>query len=98
MTLSADGIIYAESCQMKEMNLTLVHEFVFRKTDEKSCTFATRFMNATAAPLPGAIHAALSEHMQRMAEKLKAHCEKAMMAVSINSGQDPVLHPRVGDI
>jgi hypothetical protein len=81
MTLSADGIIYAESCQMKEMNLTLVHEFVFRKTDEKSCTFATRFMNATASPIPEAIHAALSEHMLRMAQKLKAHCEKATLGV-----------------
>ena len=82
MTLSGEGILYAESCQMKEMNLSLVHEFVFKKIDEKTCRFASRFMNAGESPVPEAINAALSEKMQRMAEKLKAYCEKMAMAAS----------------
>ncbi|HKR05361.1 MAG TPA: DUF2652 domain-containing protein [Bacteroidia bacterium] len=76
MTLSDEGIIYAESCRIKEMNLSLVHEFVFKKINEKTCGFAVRFMNAGESPIPEKEKALLFEKMKQMAEKLKEYCEK----------------------
>jgi hypothetical protein len=77
MTVSADGILYAESCRIKEMGVSLVHEFVFKNIDENVCGLATRLMNAGEAPLPEDIKARLSEKMQLLAESLKAYCEKS---------------------
>jgi hypothetical protein len=76
MTMTAEEIIYAESCFIKEMNLSLVHEFIFRKTDDKNCHFSCRFMNADDAELPADTRALLFTKMQEMAEKLKEYCEK----------------------
>lgn len=76
MTPSDEGIIYAESCRIQEMNLSLVHEFVFKKIDEKNCGFGSRFMNAGESPVPKEVYAALFEKMQQMAERLKEYCEK----------------------
>jgi hypothetical protein len=76
MTLSDEGIVYAESCLIEEMNLSLVNEFVFKKIDEKACSFASRFMNSTESPLPEKVNALLFERMERLAERLKEHCEK----------------------
>jgi hypothetical protein len=76
MTVSDDGIMFAESCQVKEMNISLVHESVFKKIHEKTCSFATRFMNAGESAIPQEINAALFEKMKGMAESLKAYCEK----------------------
>ncbi|HEY0678056.1 MAG TPA: DUF2652 domain-containing protein [Chitinophagaceae bacterium] len=75
MTLSEDGICYAERCSIKEMNLSIVHEYVFRKTGEDSCIFATRFLNASESPVPDDVRIKLQERMQRMGESLKARCE-----------------------
>lgn len=76
MSLSDEGITYAESCQIKEMNLSLVNEFVFKKINEQTCSFACRFMNAGESPLPEEMNTAFFEKMQRMAESLKEYCEK----------------------
>jgi hypothetical protein len=76
MSVSEGGITYAESCRMEERNLSLVYEYVFKKTEEKACTVATRFMNAHDSPLPEETKAVLFERMQQMAEDLKAYCEK----------------------
>ncbi len=76
MTLSGEGILYAESCRIEEMNLSVVHEFLFRKTGEKTCSFGSRFMNAGESPIPEEVHAAHFEKMQQMAERLKEYCEK----------------------
>ena len=76
MTVSGEEIFYAESCRIEEMNLSLVHEFVFKKIDEKASRFSTRFLNAGDAPIAETIHAALFERMQLMGETLKKYCEK----------------------
>ena len=75
MTLSNEGILYAERCEVKEMNISLVHEFVFTKINEKACMFACRSLNAGESPLPEKISAAFFKNMQQMAEKLKSYCE-----------------------
>jgi hypothetical protein len=76
MTLSDEGIMFAESCQVKELNLSLVHESIFKKIDERTCNFASRFLNAGESPIPKEVNDALFERMQQMAESLKAYCEK----------------------
>ena len=76
MSVSAQEIVYAESCRINEMNLHLIHEFIFKKTGENSCLFSTRFMNAGALPPDDQIRARLLERMQQLAEELKSFCEK----------------------
>lgn len=76
MTLTAEEIVYAESCVISEMNLSLVHEFIFRKIDEDNCYFACRFMNADDVVLSPEIQALLFDKMQEMADRLKEYCEK----------------------
>lgn len=76
MTLSDEGILYAESCRIEEMNLLLVHEFIFKKISDKTCGFACRFMNANDSPVSEEINASLFKKMQKMAERLKEYCEK----------------------
>lgn len=71
MTLSDDGIIYAESCCIDKLHISLVHEFVFKKTDEMNSIFATRFLNRGDVPLPEDIRSSLHSRMQEMADKLK---------------------------
>ena len=76
MTVSDEGIMYAESCRIDEMNLVLVYEYVFKKTSDKACIFSCRFMNANESQLPEATTAVLFGNLQMMAERLKEHCEK----------------------
>jgi hypothetical protein len=76
MTVSAEGITYAESCQIKEMDLSLVHEFILKDLGEKTCGFAARCMNAGESPVPEEVKALLFERMQQMADGLKAYCER----------------------
>jgi hypothetical protein len=76
MTLSDEGIMFAESCQISEPNLSLVHESVFKKIDDKTCGFSCRFLNAGQSPIPKELSDALFERMQQMAEGLKSYCEK----------------------
>jgi len=76
MTMTAEEITYAESCIISEMNLSLVHEFIFRKINEDNCYFACRFMNAYDAALPAETQTLLFNKMQEMADKLKEYCEK----------------------
>ena len=74
MTISDEGIMYAESCKIIEMDLSLVYEFVFKKIDEGLCAFACRFLNAGESPIPEEVKANLFKQMQQMAESLKASC------------------------
>jgi hypothetical protein len=86
MTSSNEGIMYAESCRIEEMNLSLIYEFVFKKINERECSFAARFLNANESPVPEELNAALFEKLQKVAESLKAHCEKMELSNS------PALH------
>lgn len=76
MTISDEGIMYAESCRIEEMDISLIYEFVFKKIKEQSCTFASRFISATPTPVPEKLNTALLESMQQMAERLKVYCEE----------------------
>lgn len=80
MTLSGEGILYAESCQLQEPNHSLVYEFVFKKVTETSCFFAVRCMNAGETQLPKEVKAAILERMQQMAQNLKTYCETVTAA------------------
>jgi hypothetical protein len=77
MTISADGIIYAESCTIKELGISMIHEFVFKKTGENTSTFAARFMNAGESPIPAELQEALQKKIKLMGEGVKAFTEKA---------------------
>jgi hypothetical protein len=80
MTVFAEGITYAESCRIEEIGISLVHEFKFKKINEKACIYASRCMNAGESPVPEEIKALLSERMRQLAENLKAYCEKSVEA------------------
>ncbi|MEO5561768.1 MAG: DUF2652 domain-containing protein, partial [Chitinophagaceae bacterium] len=80
MTLSEDRILYAESCYIKEMDITLIHEYIFSKADEQSSIFAWRLMNATGSPIPEEISTQLVTRMHDIAEKLADHCAKTESA------------------
>jgi hypothetical protein len=76
MTVSDEGIMFAESCRIEEMKLALVYEYVFKKTGDKTSIFSCRFMNANESQLPEETNALLFGNLQIMAERLKEHCEK----------------------
>ena len=76
MTLSEEGIMYAERCNVQEMHLSLIYEFVFKKMDEKRCMLTTRFINDSECFIPEELNAALFDQLQQMCESLKAYCEK----------------------
>lgn len=76
MSLLDDQINYAESCHIKEIGISMVHEYIFNKIDEKSCRFAYRLMNAGGEIVPEEINTALNDRIQQMAEKLSDYCIK----------------------
>lgn len=76
MTLSDEGILYAESCRIEKMSISLVYEYVFKKLSNKACLFAVRFMNAEESLIPEKLNVTLCRDMQQMAEKLKEYCEQ----------------------
>jgi hypothetical protein len=75
MTHTDEGILFAESCLIPEMNLSLVYEYVCKKLNEKTCGFACRILNANETPVPEEINLMLFGNLKQMAEKLKAYCE-----------------------
>lgn len=77
MTISEDGILYAETCQIDDLNVSLVHEFLFRRVDEHRSVFGYRFINMRDKPIPEDLKASLNDKLHEMAEMLKAHCEEA---------------------
>ncbi len=76
MVPSDEGIMFAERCQIKEFNISLVYEYVFRKVDDNNCSFASRFMSEGENPVPEEIKTVLFERMKTMAQRLKEVCEK----------------------
>ena len=83
MTVSDEGIMYAEGCTIEEMKLSLVYEYVIKKTSDKTSTFSCRFMNATEAPIPEDVNVVLFECLQMMAKELKEHCEKTHEGIKV---------------
>ncbi len=83
MVSSDQEIMYAESCTIKEMNFSLVYEFVFKKTGEHTCTVAYRFMNAAESPLSTEENTFLFKKLQQLIESLKAYCEGATATAAV---------------
>lgn len=86
MLPSDDGILFVESSQIKELNISLTYEYVFRKVDDNNCSFACRFMNAGENPIPEETNQVLFERMKMMSESLKELCEKTNI---ITKNQEP---------
>jgi class 3 adenylate cyclase len=77
MTITDEGVLYAETCQIDELNLALVHEFVFRKVDEQNSVFGYRLINMKETPIPEDLKTSLNNKLHEMADLLKIHCENA---------------------
>lgn len=75
MKLSEEGIVYAESCKITGTEISLVYEYIFKQTGEKSSNFACRILNAGEAPVPGDFNSILFNQVKQMAEKLKTQAE-----------------------
>ena len=75
MQLSDEAILYAEKCELPEMNVSVTHEYAFKRINENNCAFACRFLNADESPLPEKISAMLFNNMKLMSDKLKKYCE-----------------------
>jgi Protein of unknown function (DUF2652) len=76
MTFSEDNVLYAETCRLQELNISVVHEYIIKKTGDNSSVLDFRFLNTGDAPLPAALISQLSEKQREVAEKLKEHCEE----------------------
>jgi hypothetical protein len=76
MIVSDNEIHYAESCTIKEKDISIIHEFIFKNTGEKNCVFAFRLLNNNESPMAEDVYQTLLSKMKQMAEKLKQHCEK----------------------
>jgi hypothetical protein len=81
MTLSDDGIIFAEKCLIEDVNLSVIHEFVCKKETETTCRFSCRFINASDSPISNELYTALLNQQQQMAENLKEYCEKMKVSM-----------------
>jgi hypothetical protein len=76
MTATSEGIMYAESCRIEELDASLVYEFGFKKTEENICSFRCRFLNTGESLLTQEMNTTLFNEMQRMANALAAYCTK----------------------
>jgi hypothetical protein len=76
MTLSEDGILYAESFRVPDQDISLIHEFFFRKVDDVTCDFLYRSMNTDDTPVSGKTKTDLKAKMESLGTALKAYCEK----------------------
>ncbi|MBA2328031.1 MAG: DUF2652 domain-containing protein [Flavisolibacter sp.] len=76
MTVTEEEITYVESCKIEEMDISLVHEFIFRKVNEAACIFSWRFLNAGKTQIQDEEKNVLLERMQQRAKSLKEYCEK----------------------
>jgi hypothetical protein len=75
MTLTEEGILYAESCLIPGMAISLIHEFYFEKVDDDTCNFFYRSMNADATPVSDNIKTAVNLYMETLSAALITYCE-----------------------
>jgi hypothetical protein len=71
-----EGMLFAESCEIPEMNLSLVYEYVCKKINEETCGFACRILNKGDTLITEEKKSMLFNDLKQMTEKLKAYCEK----------------------
>jgi len=70
-----EGIIFAESFRIPEMDLSLVYEYVFKKSGEHTSGFACRILNAGDKPVPEELNKMLFKDLKQMSESLKIYSE-----------------------
>jgi len=76
MNLTDEGILYAESCHIDDLDLSMVHEYIFKKKNDTESIFACRSLNMNDTPIPEEIKVSISNKMKSMVESLKVYCEK----------------------
>ncbi|HET7003783.1 MAG TPA: hypothetical protein VFI33_20815, partial [Puia sp.] len=76
MTFTDEGIMYAEKCEIPEMDLHLNIEIVCTKTDDENCTVSWRFINTSLTPLPEETGHIFFDRMKKTMDELKVFCEK----------------------
>jgi len=76
MTFTDEGIMYAERCEMPELDLHLNLEIVCKRTGDKNCMVTWRFLNASLKPLPEETSLIFFDRMKMIMDELKAWCEK----------------------
>lgn len=74
MTLSEDGILYAESVRVPELGISQIHEFFFKKVGA-TCDLLYRSMNADDSPIPDNMKTDFSVKMESLGTALKSYCE-----------------------
>ena len=77
MTHTDQEILFAESCQIPELNLSLVYEYICKNINEKTCGFTCRILNTNETPVPEEINSMLFNNLKQMAENLKVFYEKS---------------------
>jgi len=68
--------MYAERCEIPELDLHLNLEIVCTKTDDKNCVLSWRFINTSETPPTEESSRMFFGRMKRIMDELKAHCEK----------------------
>ena len=76
MTFTDEGIMYAERCEIREMDLHLNLEIVCTKTDDKNCTVSWRFINTSETTIAEETSRFLVDRLTMIMDELKAWCEK----------------------
>lgn len=80
MTYSDEGMVFAESWQINDRGLNLVFEYVFKKVNELTSVFSSRFINTEDAPIPEDSKAFLFNRLKGMASGLKGYCEEKKLS------------------
>ena len=71
-----DGrILYREKHHFLEIDMNLVYEYVFKKTDDKNCVFGARFILPENQSVPEDVCGSLITDLVGFAEQLKAYAE-----------------------
>jgi hypothetical protein len=63
--------MYAENCLYEDLDLSVVHEFVFKKTGANTCTLATRFLSAGETILPESTNELLFQRIKTLIDALE---------------------------
>ena len=77
MHMEPGQILYAESCRIPELELSLVYEYVFKKVSPDHCLVQYRILNQSEAPIPAETYKVISDQLNFRVEQLKLYCETA---------------------
>ena len=80
MTVTNEGVFYAESFRLSASKISFVYEYVFKRINDTTTNFAFRFFNIGESPVSDDTKEMLFEQLKQLAEKLKDYCEKTELA------------------